>query len=59
MYLGAGLASLLQVRVTELSSTISAEGLTDTEGSFGGSGRDVLTEFTLGQVRVTAGAHSA
>uniref|UniRef100_A0A3Q1GX58 Uncharacterized protein n=1 Tax=Anabas testudineus TaxID=64144 RepID=A0A3Q1GX58_ANATE len=35
----AGLASLLQVRVTELPSTIS-EGLTDTEGRFGGSGEE-------------------
>ena len=38
VYLAAGLASLLQVRVTELPSTISAEGLTDTEGSLGPSG---------------------
>jgi hypothetical protein len=32
------LASLLQVRVTELPSTISPEGLTDTEVFFGPSG---------------------
>lgn len=38
MKVAAGLASLLQVRVTELPSAISAEGLTDTEGSLGASG---------------------
>ena len=42
VYLAAGLASLLQVRVTELPSTISPEGLTDTEEVFGRSaGQDV------------------
>ena len=37
VYLAAGLASVLQVRVTELPSTVS-EGLTDTLRSFGASG---------------------
>jgi len=40
VYVAAGLASLLQVRVTELPSSISAEGL-DKEGILGASGGDV------------------
>ena len=44
VYLAAGLASLLQVRVTELPSFISPEGLTDKEVIFGAAGGDVLTE---------------
>jgi len=47
VYLSAGLASLLQVRVTELPSSISAEGLTDTEGGFGASGRDVFKVINI------------
>ena len=38
VYLAAGLASVLQVRFTDLPSTVSAEGNTDTEGGFGASG---------------------
>ena len=37
VYSAAGLASLLQLRVTELPSSISPEGLTVTEGVFGAS----------------------
>ena len=37
VYFAAGLASLLQLRVTELPSSISPEGLTVTEGVLGAS----------------------
>ena len=44
------LASLLQVRFSELPSTISAEGQTDTEGSLGASGEGKRScEITAGE----------
>ena len=47
VYLAAGLASLLQVRVTELPSLISPEGLRDTEGTFGASVRENMNMFNI------------
>ena len=43
VYLAAGLASLLQLRVTELPSTTSPEGLTVTEGVFGASDNSYIS----------------
>ena len=55
VYLAAGLASLLQVRVTELPSIILAEVLTDTEGSFGASMGGICIETKL--ISIVAEVH--
>lgn len=44
-YLAAGLASLLQVRVTVLPTMKSVEGFTDTEGSLGASGGEINKHY--------------